>query len=97
MGNKISCIVCNHELKNLEWDENVEVHPYDGLHFRTYGNYGSAIFDPVMEPAHLDVAICDLCIMTNLDKVRGNGVQSLRDNFDLYNNEALKNREIKND
>lgn len=97
MSNKIPCIVCGHELNNLVWDENVEVHPYDGLHFRTHGHYGSAIFDPMLVPAHLDVAICDLCIMKNLDKVRGNGVQSLHDNFDFYKNEALKNRGIKND
>ncbi len=48
----------------------------DGLHFRTYGHYGSTIFDP-MDGTYLDVAICDECIMKNLKKVRGNGVNDL--------------------
>ena len=48
----------------------------DGLHFRTYGHYGSTIFDP-MDGTYLDVAICDECIMKNLNKVRGNGVNDL--------------------
>lgn len=57
----------------------------DGLHFRTYGHYGSTIFDP-MDGTYLDVAICDECIMKNLNKVRGNGVN------DLFNFENMMER-----
>jgi hypothetical protein len=79
--NKISCIVCDKELDNLEYSTRsnstkIEVHPMDGLHFRTYGHYGSTIFDP-MDGTYLDVAICDGCVMKNLNKVRGNGVNEL--------------------
>jgi hypothetical protein len=78
---KISCLSCDKELDNLEYtsrskDTKVEVHPMNGLHFRTYGHYGSTIFDP-MDGSYLDIAICDGCVMKNLNKVRGNGVNDL--------------------
>ena len=85
--NKIECIVCSKELDNLEYEmrdnKKVEVHPMNGLHFRTYGHYGSVIFDPMGTGESLDIAICDLCVMKNLDKVRGTGKQNLEDNVDI--------------
>lgn len=85
--NKIACIVCDKELDNLEYTTRsngtkVEVHPMDGLHFRTYGHYGSTIFDP-MDGVYLDLAICDVCIMKNLDKVRGSGKKDLENTVDI--------------
>jgi hypothetical protein len=83
---KIDCIACGEELDNLEYDMKdkiVEVHPMGGLHFRTYGHYGSSIFDPMGTGEYLDLAICDLCIMKNLDKVRGTGKKDLEDNVDI--------------
>lgn len=84
---KIPCIVCSKELDNLEYDnskgDKVEVHPMSGLHFRTYGHYGSAIFDPMGTGEYLDVAICDLCIMKNLDNVRGTGKNQLLHEVDI--------------
>jgi hypothetical protein len=83
--NKIQCIACSKELDNWEYDmkdKKVEVHPMGGLHFRTYGHYGSTIFDPIGTGVYLDVAICDLCVMKNLDTVRGPGKQDLLDNVD---------------
>lgn len=81
--NKIPCIVCSKELDNWDYTTRsngtkVEVHPMDGLHFRTYGHYGSTIFDP-MDGSYLDVAICDECITKNIEKVRGNGVKGVSD------------------
>lgn len=83
----IQCIACGVELKNMAY---VEVHPYDGLHFRTHGHYGSAVFDP-MNAHVLDIAICDLCIMNNLDRVRGTGVAELKENYEIYHDAAVKN------
>ena len=86
-NSKISCIVCDRELDNMEYEANsgnVEVHPYDGLHFRTDGHYGSGIFDPMTAPKFLDLAICDLCVLKKLDNIRGTGVAVLRDNYDMY-------------
>jgi hypothetical protein len=79
--NKIPCIVCTKELDNLEYEMRstgnmVEVHPMNGLHFRTYGHYGSTIFDP-MDGTCIDLAICDECIMSNLDKLRGTGLKDV--------------------
>lgn len=86
--NKIPCIVCSKELDNLEYiirsnNKKVEVHPMGGLHFRTYGHYGSVIFDPMGTGEYLDVAICDYCIMKNLDKVRGTGKEDLDHDVDI--------------
>jgi hypothetical protein len=75
--NKIQCIACNTELDNWQYEMDggkvVEVHPMGGLHFRSYGHYGSTVFDPIGTGEYLDVAICDNCITKNLDKVRGSG------------------------
>lgn len=78
--NKIPCLSCGKELDNLDYNmkdgKRVEVHPMNGLHFRTYGHYGSTIFDP-MDGSYLDIAICDGCVMKNLNKVRGTGLQDV--------------------
>lgn len=84
---KIDCIACGKELDNIEYTTRsngtkVEVHPMDGLHFRTYGHYGSTIFDPI-DGTYLDIAICDVCIMKNLDKVRGSGKEKLEHEVDI--------------
>jgi hypothetical protein len=85
--NKISCIVCSEELDNLQYEmrdgKQEEVHPMDGLHFRSFGHYGSTIFDPMGTGEYLDVAICDLCIMKNLDKVRGTGKEQLENDIGI--------------
>ena len=79
--NTIPCIVCKTPLDNLEYESRngskVEVHPMDGLHFTSYGHYGSTILDPIGTGEKLDVAICDKCVMGNLDIVRGTGKESL--------------------
>jgi hypothetical protein len=85
--NKIPCLACGKELDNLQYEMKdgklVEVHPMDGLHFRTYGHYGSTIFDPMGTGEYLDIAICDLCIMKNLYSVRGSGKYSLENAVDI--------------
>ena len=78
----VPCFVCGKELENFQWDSAVEVHPSGGLAFRTYGHYGSVVFDP-MDGTSLDIAICDLCVMKNLDRTRGTGKQDLEDNVDM--------------
>jgi hypothetical protein len=84
---KIECIVCSKALDNWVYEMKdgnlVEVHPMDGLHFRSHGHYGSQIFDPLGTGDYLDVAICDVCIMKNLNKTRGTGRQDLENNVDI--------------
>ena len=84
---KIPCLVCGKELDNWVYesrggDSEIEVHPMDGLQFRTYGHYGSTIFDP-MDGTFLDIAICDPCIMKNANKVRGSGKKDLIHHVDI--------------
>lgn len=86
--NKIHCFVCDKDLVNWSYknkDNSItEIHPVSGgLSFRTYGHYGSVIFDPMGHCEYLDIAICDLCIMKNLDAVRGTGKEDLENNVDM--------------
>lgn len=87
VSNKIECISCGKELDNLSYEmlngAVIEVHPMRGLHFQTRGHFGSSIFDPMGADETLDVAICDLCVMKNLDKVRGSGKNYLEQNVDI--------------
>ena len=60
---KINCIKCHRELEH--WDvyaeEEQQMHPIGGTVFRTYGNYGSAVFDP-MDATYLEISVCDECL-----------------------------------
>lgn len=74
---KINCFCCDKELDNMHYESRnkesyVYVHPMGGLHFQTYGHYGSTVFDP-MDGSSLDIAICDECVMLRKEKIRGTG------------------------
>ena len=65
-----NCIVCNAEVKN--WDEayshgEEKIHPIGGTVFRTYGHYGSTVFDP-MDGSYLEIVVCDDCLTTRKDR-----------------------------
>ena len=71
----IECFVCGSELKldshSLPDEENNPhiIHPlYGGLWFRSSGNYGSSVFDP-MSKEELQIAICDECLMAKKNEV----------------------------
>ena len=60
---KTNCIICSKEVEN--WDEaypegNV-IHPIDGTVFKTYGHYGSTVFDP-MDASFMEIVICCDCL-----------------------------------
>jgi len=57
---KIYCIMCEVEVENWAGHEEC-MHPLDGTQFRTYGHYGSAVFDP-MDGSYADVCICNTCL-----------------------------------
>lgn len=67
---KINCIVCAAEVDN--WDiahpDKDVVHPIGGTVFRTYGHYGSTVFDP-MDASYLDIVICDNCLKDRMEHV----------------------------
>jgi hypothetical protein len=58
------CIVCADDVEN--WDiaypeDSAAVHPIGGTVFRTYGHYGSSVFDP-MDASYLEIVVCDGCL-----------------------------------
>ena len=63
---KTNCIKCGKQLDN--WDVAYpegasQVHPLGGTVFRSYGNYGSTVFDP-LDASYLDICVCDSCLST---------------------------------
>jgi hypothetical protein len=64
---KTNCIVCAAEVEN--WDiahpDKDVVHPIGGTVFRTYGHYGSSVFDP-MDASYLEIVVCDECLNSRL-------------------------------
>lgn len=64
---KTNCIVCAAEVDN--WDiahpDEDAVHPIGGTVFRTYGHYGSSVFDP-MDASYLEIVVCDECLNSRL-------------------------------
>jgi hypothetical protein len=65
----LPCIVCNKQLRPA-FPEVVDEtnHPQEGTVFIAWGNYGSSIHDPI-EPAHLEITICDECLVERHEKV----------------------------
>lgn len=66
---KTNCIICKCEVDN--WDiaypeDETKVHPIGGTAFRTYGHYGSTVFDP-MDASYLEVVFCDDCLKERLE------------------------------
>lgn len=61
---KTNCIICDKEVKN--WDQaypegNTKIHPIGGTVFKTYGHYGSTVFDP-MDATYMEIVICCDCL-----------------------------------
>lgn len=53
----MQCICCQKKLKEF-----VENQPYDGVHIKTFGHYGSTIIDSMSGDEWLDLFICDKCL-----------------------------------
>jgi hypothetical protein len=61
---ELPCIRCGRETKAaIEGDDAAENPPDEALLFVTYGNYGSAVYDPVDDSQYLMVVICDSCVL----------------------------------
>lgn len=71
---KVQCICCDKWLhaEFLDRDDPLTTSPvYDGLIFRSTGNFGSTIFDPmpIGVEEYLQVVICDDCIKAKSNHV----------------------------
>jgi len=68
----ISCLLCGRileeELGRFGEESGII---YDGVCFKCYGNYGSAVFDPVppQDGQYLKIFICDECLRRNEKKI----------------------------
>lgn len=65
---KTNCIICDTEVENWNgaYPENPStVHPIGGTVFRTYGHYGSTVFDP-MSAEFMEIVLCDPCLKDRL-------------------------------
>jgi hypothetical protein len=64
----LPCIACGAVLhpamKNTDHNQ-----PYAGTVFKTYGGYGSTVFDPMDNCEYLEVTICDGCLIKNKNRV----------------------------
>jgi len=57
-----NCIVCDIPLEKID-----DLQPLGGLHFLTYGHYGSTFFDP-LDGSTLNIFVCDSCLSRKNDK-----------------------------
>ena len=65
---KTNCIICETDVENwdIAYPDNPKaVHPIGGTAFRTYGHYGSTVFDP-MDDSFLEIVICCSCLKNRL-------------------------------
>lgn len=67
---KVNCICCNNELEAEPVDNPATIPSvYDGLIFRSTGNFGSTVFDPITLEEILQVVICDNCVRVKYNRV----------------------------
>jgi hypothetical protein len=62
---EVKCIICFKKLTREHYDEKPTdtITPvYDGLVCRSYGNYGSRLYDPMVGKEFLEFYICDKCM-----------------------------------
>lgn len=59
----LPCIRCDKALTNVFDLPGLENQPYDATAFTTKGHYGSSVFDAVGDASHLELNICDDCLM----------------------------------
>jgi hypothetical protein len=66
----LPCFKCGKELTPVMSDNPFTVNqPYSGTRFTTGGHYGSTVFDPMQPYLHLEVNICDECLVSGKERV----------------------------
>jgi len=56
----LSCLICDKELVNIH--NNISNQPNYGVVCKTYGNYGSGVYDSFTEE-YLEFNLCDSCLI----------------------------------
>ena len=57
----LPCIICGAKLENVFEEAQNQV--YGGTCFKSYGHYGSTVFDPMSDRRYLEINICDPCLL----------------------------------
>ena len=50
------CLVCEKDVNTDTW------HVYNATIWKTHGNYGSSVYDPMSENTYLEAVVCDECL-----------------------------------
>lgn len=74
----MNCIVCNKKL--LAFDDN-NFHPIGGVHFFSYGHYGTTVFDP-MDGSTLNIFVCDQCLNTKKELTKTKKYNRINSNLE---------------
>lgn len=70
---EVECIKCGKTSRNFSEDG---IHPIDSaLVFRSYGNFGSTVFDP-LDGSYIDIVVCDTCMVEYAKKTGITEVES---------------------
>lgn len=87
-----TCIKCEKSLDHafgdingLKIENSRDIQPYNGLHFFTYGHYGSTIFDPMGTGEILNIIVCDKCVEDYFKN--GNGYKTQLPSYEVISNE----------
>ena len=64
----LPCIVCDKPLKNVFGFKSTQSNqPYGGTSFHTSGHYGSTIYDEMGSGKHIEINVCDTCLLRAAD------------------------------
>jgi hypothetical protein len=65
------CFICEKKVASVFPDppEYIYNQPYKATVFVSHGHYGSTVFDPVIGNRHLEINICDECLLERKDRV----------------------------
>lgn len=68
---KYACFCCDKVLDGESLENPIDISTiYDGLFFRSTGNFGSRIFDPITTEEILQIVICDKCVDIKAKRVK---------------------------
>ena len=69
----MKCFKCEKEMKSMSWD-GTEIpsqdSPHKGVLFEGGWNFGSNIYDTLMDGIYVQLIICDDCLTAHRDKIR---------------------------
>lgn len=63
----MQCLVCRKQLDSMRSDG--QLSPSAATVFYSHGNYGSNVWDPGSDAAHLELFVCDGCLVERADCV----------------------------